>query len=120
MSKERRNFSRVDFSTRVSIEINGQTFEADLVDISLKGALLQTDNTILVKNNQKCLFEFRLDKTSIVMKTEAKIVFIKNNNLGIKFENIDLESMIHLRRLVELNMGDPDKIQKELSFLINS
>jgi len=119
MSKERRNFSRVDFSTQVYVEINGQMFEAELVDISLKGALMQLNDNIVVQNEQMCLFEFRLDKTDIVMKTEAKIVFIKNNNIGIKFENIDLESMIHLRRLIELNMGDPDKIQKELFFLVN-
>ena len=37
---------------------------------------------------------------------------------GLVCTSIDLDSITHLRRLVELNLGDPDLLDRELSALI--
>jgi hypothetical protein len=37
--------------------------------------------------------------------------------LGVRCKAIDLDSITHLRRLVELNRGDAEDLQRELSAL---
>ena len=37
---------------------------------------------------------------------------------GLACQSIDVDSVTHLRRLVELNAGDPDLLQRELSALL--
>ncbi len=119
MSEDRRHFSRVGFQSTVIVGVQGQDYQAELIDISLKGALLILEGDLAFEKNEPCVFELRLDANTIAVKTDALIVYNQANQLGLKFQNLDLESMIHLRRLIELNLGDPDKIQQELFFLMN-
>ena len=120
MDENRRNFSRVRFNAAAFLNAGNWRVQVDLVDISLKGALVCTDSHLEITKDNSCEFEFHLNESEIVMKINAKVVYVRDNNLGLKFDNIDLESMIHLRRLVELNVGNPDQIQKELFFLVSS
>ena len=41
----------------------------------------------------------------------------ENNTLGFKCQHIDIDSMTHLKRLVELNVGSDDILMRELEFL---
>ncbi|MBU2512488.1 PilZ domain-containing protein [bacterium] len=120
MDENRRNFSRVRFNSTVFLNYNGLHIESSLIDISLKGALVAPEELFEISKGDSCELEFHLNETDVILKINTMIVYLKGNNLGLKFINIDLESMIHLRRLVELNIGDPDKIQKELFFLAST
>ncbi|NQU64911.1 MAG: PilZ domain-containing protein [SAR324 cluster bacterium] len=118
-SKERRHFSRVDFQSVVIVGIRGGEFQAELIDISLKRALIILETDLSLGEGEQCTFELKLDENVIAVKTDALIVFSQESQLELKFKNLELESMIHSRRLIELNLGDPDKIQQELFFLVN-
>ena len=117
MQKNRRNFSRVKFDSTAFINLGTTRIQAHLVDISLRGALVALIDDVVIEKGKNCQFEFHLNETEIVLFVNAMVVFSNAQDIGLKFDNIDLESMIHLRRLVELNIGDPDQIQKELFFL---
>ena len=119
MDENRRNFSRVKFNSKAYLNYNNSHEQVDLVDISLKGALVSFQNPMDIGSDSPCTFELHLSDSEIVMNISAIIVYKRDDNLGLKFNNIDLESMIHLRRLVELNVGNPDQIQKELFFLVS-
>lgn len=103
----------------VYIRNKDQRIEARLIDISLKGALVSVNANIVIAEKDKCIFEFHLNESEIILNVPSLLVYLKDDNLGLKFENIELESMVHLRRLVELNIGDPDIIQQELFFLVS-
>lgn len=117
MSDNRRNFSRVQFKSTAFVNVEGNRNQVELLDISLKGALVSCDADMNVQKEDNCSFELRLSDSDIMMTISAQVVYKREASLGLKFDNIDLESMIHLRRLVELNVGNPDQIQKELFFL---
>jgi len=120
MVEERRQFSRVDFQSKVVVVFSEEIHEAELIDISLKGALIKSINTIENQQGESCTFELSLQPSDIVLKVDALLVYKKNNQMGLKFSNIDLESMTHLRRLVELNTGNAEIVQKELFFLVDT
>lgn len=120
MSSERRLFSRIDFQSSVKIQFHSLELQADLVDISLKGALISFDTTPAMKKGNQCFFELQLDQASAAVRMEATIVYAKKKLLGLRFDHPDLESITHLRRLIELNTGDSMLVQKELFFLAGS
>ena len=41
----------------------------------------------------------------------------QNDELGLRCVDIDLDSITHLRRLVELNLGETELLERELSAL---
>ena len=41
-----------------------------------------------------------------------------HQQLGFECENIELESVTHLRRLIELNLADEEELERELAALI--
>lgn len=114
---ERRRFNRVPFSITVTLLQGDHQWQADLVDISLKG--------LLVAMPPEARYDKRLSlAASIPLSDQAIIEMIalpaheENNLLGLRCESIDMESISHLRRLIELNLNDPSAAERELSELI--
>ena len=114
---EQRQFSRVDFNTTTYLIHNNQRIETKLLDISLKGALVIIGQVVLISKGDSCILEIQLGESEIVLKIKAELVHIEKNHLGFNFQSIDLDSLAHLRRLMEVNLGNTDLIDKELFFL---
>jgi hypothetical protein len=58
-----------------------------------------------------------LDKTGDVVTMSGVVVHLEGQHIGMECQNIDLTSLTHLRRLVELNTGDAELMNRELSHL---
>jgi hypothetical protein len=50
----------------------------------------------------------------------VELVHKEKGRLGFKCKHIDIDSITHLRRLVELNLGNADMLERELSALIDA
>lgn len=116
---ERRRFSRIDFDAQVELAQGSETCTAELVDISLKGLLLQPIGGVQLQQGEPVHVKILLsDQTAITMT--AEIAHQSANQLGLECALIDIESMSHLRRLIELNLGDPGAAERELIELIKA
>ena len=60
----------------------------------------------------------RLDGAEAVICLEGEVVHRAAARLGMRCTSIDLESVGHLRRMVELNLGDEELLHRELAALI--
>jgi len=129
--KERRQFTRLPFDGVVSLSHNNRIYQGTLIDISLSGALVQiNDNNSLLKetglkstqgrvvNKPKVKFNFSLNNNAIKIFFKGNISHIKNCDFGIECEEIDMNSAKHLKRLIELNLGESLLLARELSALI--
>jgi len=116
--KERRHFSRVKFVTDVIVQSEDQRYEGELVDISLNGALFHTRNFVEIEPGDTCELSFSLTSSDVHLTFKSLLVHAFNGHLGFKFISEDIETVAHLRRLLELNLGDCDQISHELSFLM--
>jgi hypothetical protein len=116
-ASERRNFWRAVFHSPVRLTTHdGQAF-AQLLDISLKGALLETGQVWHGKPGEECRLALELaPDATITMWT--KVMHVEGPHVGLRCESIDLDSVTHLRRLVELNSGDPAILDREFASLI--
>ena len=120
MSKlEHRVFSRISFDANASIIAEGHEWITTLLDISLKGALVQQPDDWQGEIGQKSLLHITLAEDTII-DMQATISHIENGHIGFKCYHIDLESITHLRKIVELNMGDENLLHRELSALRGS
>lgn len=120
---ERRKFSRITFSGLCSLttEISGEVkrWQSKLVDISLKGALLVRPETWIEQENISVQLSLQLQGSDIILECDSVICHQDEEHLGIKFLTLSLESISHLKRLIQLNLADENLLHREMSELIN-
>ena len=78
---EKRYFSRINFTARTQIEFNDNIYEGDLLDLSLRGALLSFKDQIPIKMNDHCTLKICLHASDIKLIFEAELTHIHKNNL---------------------------------------
>ncbi len=111
---DRRHFSRIEFDGHCTINFNRQIYQAQLVDLCLTGALVQATQAIDITMGQNASVSIELLGANTKIDILAVLVKRDSDLLHFKLENIDLESTGHLRRLLELNLGDASLIEREL------
>ncbi|MDX8398613.1 MAG: PilZ domain-containing protein [Gallionellaceae bacterium] len=123
VSKQERHFARVAFDAEVQLHfhLSKEVQAAHLLDISLKGALFETKQPLVnIYYGKVCRIELALGRDGDQIIIEGQVVHQEGQLIGIECHHIDLDSMINLRRLVELNTGDPELLERELSELIKN
>ncbi|MES9825656.1 MAG: PilZ domain-containing protein [Candidatus Thiodiazotropha endolucinida] len=116
-SKERRRFHRVLFDAPSTIIRKKITYPTTLIDISLKGALLKTPADWSGELGDEVTIEVMLNHVDTVISMHAVCAHEENQHLGVLCEKIDMESIMLLRRLIELNIADEDQLQRDLEAL---
>ena len=115
--ENRRQFTRILYSINATLEVEGQIYPVSLHDISLNGALITTpatDTSLIGKSGN---FLFSLTDTDLVVEMNITVVHETSKETGLRCNAIDIDSISHLRRLIELNLDDEAQVNKELSQL---
>ena len=113
---ERRQYQRVTFIAGLVISLAKQQWHCELEDISLKGFLIQSPDDLVPQLNTNYEISLLLSEDTEI-KLQAKISHTEENLWGFHWVDIDLSSLSHLRRLMELNSQEPESIKQELSEL---
>ncbi|WOT06028.1 PilZ domain-containing protein [Shewanella youngdeokensis] len=115
---DRRQFSRILFLNNAQLQCDDKTWQTTLLDISLNGALLELPLNFSPSSKQ-LLLSFSIADSDIVVHMETELVHQKDHLLGLACRHIDVESISNLRRLIELNLGDADILDRELALFID-
>ena len=115
-ANERRRFQRVAFDAPTVIAQGERQWSAALHDISLKGLLIGTPRDWNGDPDQPFEALIELGNEARV-KMEVVLTRTQPHSLGFVCRHIDLESISHLRRLIELNLGDEQLLERELAAL---
>jgi hypothetical protein len=117
MERNRRKFSRIPFQSKASLFLPDGEHEVDVLDLSLKGALIHPNGNMFVTVGTNGTLKIRLDDSGASIRMEATVVHHMANYYGLSCRDIDIDSVTHLRRLVELNLGDEAMAEREFSLL---
>ena len=117
-TNERRRFTRIPFEASVSLTNPAGTWTAKLLDVSLNGALITLPQNWPAGQNETFLLEINVAENIFKIKMEATATHVDKESVGLRCDHIDIDSASHLRRLVELNVGDEAILNRELAALI--
>ena len=112
-----RRFERTEFNVKGFVYCEDKDRPVSVINISLKGVLVEADGEICSEQEKVYPLRISLPNSDISIRTEARLIHKDGNNYGFRFDSIEADSMIHLRRLLELNISSEAEIERELSFL---
>ncbi len=116
---ERRHFTRFPFKVHATLSDDDNSWETELLDISIKGALIvRPANWKQAVEKAGGRLQIQLEGSETTIDMEVLITYIESERMGLRCEHIGMESFEHLKRLVELNLGDETLLQRELSALL--
>lgn len=125
-SEQRRKFSRVQFQEGAMLQLAGYGLACEVCDLSLQGALLACCSiegvSSSAKRGEACELRLALSGAGeAVVSMRGEIAHVElvagRLHIGMQCREIDLDSITHLRRLVELNLGDAGILDREMAAL---
>jgi c-di-GMP-binding flagellar brake protein YcgR len=118
---ERRRFSRIPFHIAANIYSKDaqEYLNVEVIDISLNGLLIVKPDNWSGQIFEKYNVDLLLENALAIIHMQTSVAHVDDNTIGFICEHIDLASISHLKRLVELNLGDEEILQRELSALIH-
>ncbi len=114
---ERRRFHRILFDAPTTLHSGDSSYDITLIDISLKGALIVQPPEWSPTGGDQVTLVIQLDDGTSQIRMAAIVAHTEDGRVGLQCEDIDLDSISHLRRLAELNLGDASLVERELSAL---
>ncbi len=112
-----RRYSRIPFQAEATLRLHDRTIAVQLLDIAFKGALLQTMAPLALVPQEDCSLILPLTDGGDSIIMSGKIVHLEDRRVGMACDDIDVTSLTRLRRLIELNTGDAELMNRELSHL---
>ena len=111
------------FNAKAELITTQAHLEVQVLDLSLKGALLslpQTEEVAELSAGSPCLLKVRLSDLDTVIAMAGEVAHAaSSDHVGVICRSIDLESITHLRRLIVMNLGDASLLDRELKALIS-
>jgi hypothetical protein len=117
VTDEKRRFSRISFDATVLLSKDNNEWRTSIQDISLNGLLVNTPDKWDATQGERFHAEVLFADNGPVISADVTVAHKEEGKVGFKVVNIDVESVSHLRRLVELNLGDEELLNRELATL---
>ncbi len=114
---ERRRFHRVGFHTDATLKLSVGTISVEVIDISLAGALFKVDSAITVGGRQQGVLTIKLSE-EVQIRFNGDLVAHSDGSYAIHRKLSGPEDDHHLRRLLELNLGDPELMERDIETLL--
>jgi hypothetical protein len=117
---ERRRFTRIDFDARTELQQGDHIYEVTLIDISFNGILIKSARPLNLSLGEEAFATIHLQGDNLSIRTPVSLTHKHEDEYGFLIENLDLDSLTLLRRLVELNLGEPSLLERELDHLFTT
>lgn len=117
---ERRRFTRINFDAKTELKNAENTYSVALVDVSFNGILVKSDTPLALEIGDQVEATIHLLGDDIAIRTPATLAHRREQEYGFLIENLDIDSLTLLRRLVELNLGDETLLERELDHFFDN
>jgi hypothetical protein len=117
-TSDKRHFSRFPMQGNAQLACVAGNWGSRLLDISLKGVLITQPGAWSGSVGDHCRLQVMLDDSDVTITMDGVVAHVNGNVMGFRCDQIDLASISHLRRLIELNLGDERLLSRELGELI--
>lgn len=115
---EKRHFTRIAFDASARLIRGDNDWPTQLLDISLKGALVEQPTGAALQSGEAVTLYLLLSDEETEIRMEGHVAHVEQAHVGIVCDNLDVESASHLRRIVELNTGNEALLEREIEALV--
>lgn len=115
---ERRDFSRITLKRPARIESDAAQAACELADVSLRGALVKVSRAFPAQVGRHVTLVILLDHGAAAIRMRGTVAHRDDTTLGLRCAEVDLEGLGHLRRLLEVNLGEEALLHRELEALL--
>jgi len=105
--------TRVMFSTRAEVDVNGKTIDGIVQDISMGGLLLHTDASVDVGDACEARI-FLGDDDPMVMHALGFVARCDTQGFAVSFSGFYCDSESHLRQVVLMNADSKRDVEAEM------
>lgn len=115
--QEKRKFSRVPFCHALILKpADGNELLAESANMSFRGGFFRLQESRALALNERVQFLMVLSKEeNIFIEGDGHIVWSDGaNGYGLSCDTMGIEYFSHLKRLIDLNVGNDSVIQKEI------
>ncbi len=116
---EKRSFHRVFYSANASLHSSEKVWPCQVIDLCLKGCLLRFADPWQGDLQQVYTLILKLSD-SVEIRMALQPAHIVGCDVGFKCVHVGIDSISQLRRLVELNLGNSDLLERDLLALVAS
>jgi len=117
---EKRKNRRVLFEVSATV-MSGPTYILGLVDnLSMKGMFLNTRERLSGDFPLEVAIILHGSSPAISVRFKGKALRQTETGIAVEFQEMDLDSFIHLRNIVTNNSDDPDAVDEEYYKFITS
>lgn len=114
---ERRRFRRFPIAGSVRLYSGTQMWQTELIDLSLRGVLVTIPEGWSGEAGSRYRLDVRMEG-GLVIGMGVALVRVRAHDLAFSCQKIDLDSFTRLKRLVELNVGNVEVLNRELAVLL--
>jgi hypothetical protein len=118
LTMEKRRFSRFSIVEKCFVDFNNCSFDVNLRDISLNGALVEFKKAVPSRRGDELLLSYPLGYSDKYLQFDSEVVHTLDNMVGVKFIDTDLNTLVSLHQLLTARTDNPDQLKMELDFLI--
>ncbi len=115
--EDKRRFTRAPFDAKATLGNDDSLWEVELIDISLNGVLIKRPEHWSGQMGEEFAFDMPLGDGAEFVIMRCTVKRVDDERVGLQCSDIGIESVTHLRRMMELNTGDPELVNREFSQL---
>ncbi len=110
---DKRRTTRVPFNIESAVKYQDKTIKGEAVNLSLKGMMFKSSEEIPLNTALDIVIFLTGSTSRLTINLKGIVVRIDKMGTAIEFEEIDIDSFIHLKNIVAYNDGNQDKIMDE-------
>ena len=118
MTQDKRRFTRLPFEGTCDVDVAGICFTAPMLDLSLKGLLVEVTSDQRLSPGDEGRVSIQFPDTALKIDMIVAVSHVSETYVGFQCTQIDIDGISHLKRLVELNLGDDKLLDRELEALL--
>lgn len=118
--EDRRQFTRILLNATAYLQKTKYVWKTQLIDLSLNGALISKPPESDLSSGNIVYLGFVLPNSFVEIEMQMQVMHIDEQTIGLKCLFIDIESIGHLRNIIELNQVDPNALDREIQSVLQA
>jgi hypothetical protein len=110
---ERRKFRRVPFEVTAAVQTGLINISGMVHDLSMGGMFLATEKAISGDSPLEISITLSGSSSMLSITLKGRLVRQTEAGIAVEFQEMDLDSFIHLRNIVLQNSDNPDSVYEE-------